>query len=79
MALNFKGVGLWVTPTSREELQQMVSAMDSPEAIHAMMFTWNYMVKVINEASPDEMDYECNDCGSDNITGSGPPSPDTAS
>ena len=49
MPLNIQPVGMWVTPKSQEELQEMVEGLNSPEATHAMMFTWNYLAGVINE------------------------------
>lgn len=49
MPLNIQPVGMWVTPKSQAELQEMVEGLNSPEAIHAMMFTWNYLAGVVAE------------------------------
>ncbi len=57
-SLELKPVGLWKTPASQEELQQLVEGLQSPEAIHAMMFTWNYAAKLIKENQNDKPNTE---------------------
>ena len=47
--LNIKSVGMWATPDTQKELQDMVTGLGTPEATHAMMFTWNYLSKVIDD------------------------------
>ena len=60
-------VGMWVTPATQKELYAMVEGLQSPEAIHAMMFTWNYFAKVYkyedeNGTVCDGCDIDCHDC-----------------
>jgi len=67
MPLNIQPVGMWVTPKSQEELQAMVEGLNSPEAIHAMMFTWNYLAYLIkyedeNGVRCEGCDLDCQDC-----------------
>ena len=47
--MRIQPVGMWVTPASQEELTKLVEGLNSPEAYHAMMFTWNYLASVINK------------------------------
>jgi hypothetical protein len=39
-------IPLWITPKSEEQLVELVEQMGCPEAYHAMMFTWNYLVSL---------------------------------
>lgn len=57
-SLELKPVGLWKTPASQQELLEMVEGLQSPEAIHAMMFTWNYAAKLIKEHQHDPANAE---------------------
>ena len=63
-------VGFWATPKSQEELNDMVEGLNSPEAIHAMMFTWNYIAYMMElEDGNDKADtagcdnHTCPVCG----------------
>ena len=56
--LELMNVGFWITPASEEELYELVTGLQSPEAIHAMMFTWNYMVKLLEEKQDDPANAE---------------------
>ncbi len=49
MPLNIKRTGLFYTPKSVEDLQEMVGNLNSPDATLAMMWTWNYLAGVIEE------------------------------
>ena len=49
-----KPIGMWVTPTSQEHLQQLVEDLGTPEAIHAMMYTWNYFTNYYKDKEKDD-------------------------
>ena len=48
-------VGMWVTPTTQEELQERVAALH-PDAVHAMMFTWNYLAYVLKDVLEEDFE-----------------------
>ena len=54
--MKIKPVGMWATPASMEELEKMVTGLNSLEAIHAMMFTWNYLASVSNKDEEEDKD-----------------------
>ena len=66
MSKRIEPVHLWATPDSMESLDAQVTALNSPEAVHAMMLTWNYLASLVNEEEgEDEYTeyYEYNDEG----------------
>ena len=54
MRKTIQPVGMWATPDSLESLEAQVTAMNSVEAVHAMMLTWNYLASQVNEEEDDE-------------------------
>ena len=65
--MQIKPVKMWVTPKTQQELQELVTGLNSPEAIHAMMYTWNYFAEVTKFESENGYvcpgcDIDCTDC-----------------
>ena len=59
--LEIDTVGMCATPLTQEELQDRVAALNSIEATHAMMFTWNYLASVIDNYN--DVPGHCPCCG----------------